>query len=237
MSIYRVPDRRSVWLTFRIIAWSTVIFLAGIAVVAVYEPLGLGVSWRHTLAWIAGVIVLLSVVLACLLAMREGLRKLKEGFQFELCDGKIIQSHEGQQTIKIPLGQIESLQEVHGWLVISGGEPARKVAVPADVNNFEELKRELAMYQSVEKQPHRFGMTGFPLAALFLIAYLCLLTSHNTAVIMTAAGATLALLALLSYPVWRMHRHMRPPWPLVFIVILSWAATAWIVYQRTFGRG
>src|SRR2546422_126256 len=118
MSLYRIPDDTANWQTFRILGWGAAILLLGICIVSIYEPMELGDSARRVLAWTAGAIVLSVVVLAMVLSLQGGLRKLKEGFQFELSDGKITQRREGQQTVEIPLAQIEGLHDYHGWLVI-----------------------------------------------------------------------------------------------------------------------
>lgn len=169
------------------VAWGVVIFLVGVLAVSIYEPMELGDPVRRTLAWIAGAVVFSSVILATALARLGGVRKLKEGFQFELSGDKIIQTHEGWQAVEIPLSRIETLHEYRGWLVIRGGEPARQV------NDFEELKRELTTYRAVTPSKARSRLVVLIPLALLIVACLYLITSHNRTVVITA-GSTVLLM-------------------------------------------
>ena len=179
--------------------------------------------------------MLLAVVLAVLLSSRGGLRKFKEGFQFELAGGKITQRCEGQQAVEIPLVQIESLHECGGWLVIKGAEPARQITIPSEVNGFEELKRELTVYRAVTPLQAKIRLVSlFPLVLLTL-AFFYFFTSHNRTVVLAAGGAVLLLQGLGFYSIWRWRRNVLRPKLLLLLEILIWLVTAWIVYERAKG--
>lgn len=235
VSLYIVPGDTANWRTFRILGWGAIILLLGICIVSIYEPMELRDSVRRVLAWTAGAIVLSVVVLAMVLSSRGGLRKLKEGYQFELSDGKITQRREGQQTVEIPLAQIESLHEYRSWLVIRGAQPARQITIPLEVNGFEELKRELTAYRAVTPLQAKIRLFSFFPLVLLIVACLYLFTSHNSAIVLAAGGAVLLLQGLGFYSIWRLRRNVSRPKLLLLLEVLIWLATAWIVYERAKG--
>jgi hypothetical protein len=235
VTLYRLPNDHANWRTIRVIVWGAVVFLLGIAIVSIYEPVELGDSGRRTLAWIAGAIVLSSVLLANVVASRGSLRKLKEGFQFDISDGKIIQTHEGQQSVEIPLTQIVSIREYRGWLVINGGEPSRQITIPSEVDNFEELKRELTAQRAVTTLKSTSRFIGVVQTGLLIVACICLFISHNRAIVMTAGGVVLLLQAFGFYSIWHQRSGVSRPKILVVVGVLLWFVTAWIVYERTIG--
>jgi hypothetical protein len=235
VSLYRIPGDTTNWRTFRILGWGAIILLLGICILSIYDPMELGDSARRVLAWAAGVIVLLVVVLAMVLSSRGGLRKLKEGFQFELSNGKITQMSEGRQTVEIPLAQIESLHEYPGWLVIRGGQPARHITIPSEVNGFEELKRELTAYRAIKPLKARIRLFSFFPLVLLIVACFYFFTSHNGAIILAAGGAVLLLQGLGFYSIWRLRRNLSRPKLLLLVNVLTWLVTAWIVYERAKG--
>jgi hypothetical protein len=236
VKVYRVPAKDANWRTFRIVAWGAVVFLFGILAVSIYDPMELGDPARRTLAWIAGAVVLSSVIIATVLARLEGLRKLKEGFQFELSDDKIIQTHEGWQGVEISLASIESLHEYRGWLVIRGDEPARQITIPSEVNDFEELKRALTTYRAVT--PSKAGSRLLVLVpfALLIVACLYFFISNNRKVVIVAGSTVLLLQGLGFYSISRHGRSMPQPKLLLLMWVLIWLVTAWAVYERAKGN-
>ena len=109
--------------------------MLGICVISVCQPVGLGDSGRHFLAWTAGVIAALTVALAYVVASREGMRKATERFEFELDNGKIIQKALGHPTVEISLNEIKSILEYRDRLIIQSGEAGGiQIAVPTEVN-------------------------------------------------------------------------------------------------------
>jgi hypothetical protein len=235
VTLHRTPDRSRDRRIFRILGWGIVILLLGICIVSIYEPVELADPGRRALAWTAGAIVLAVVVLAMVLSSRAGLRKLTEGLQFELSDGKIVQRCEGQQTIEIALAQIESLNEYPRWLIIRGREPARQVMIPSEVSGFEELKRELSAYKTITSVKAKTRLFHFLSFVVMIVACLYLFASHNSAFVLVAGVVVLLLQGLGFYSIWRLRKYMLRPNLLLIFGILVWFVTAWIVYERTKG--
>lgn len=149
MTVYGAPDTHSYQRTFRVFSWSAIAALLGIFLFSVFEPQGVSRSTNVALAFLMGAIVLAAVVYAVILSLKEGMWKVKQAFQWELTDDKIIQSHKDGRTVEIPLNAVKSLHEYHGWLLIGGGEPPKGITVPSDLNGYQKIKRELTSHCSL----------------------------------------------------------------------------------------
>lgn len=235
MKVYQVPANNANWRTVRIVAWGAVIFLLCVLAVSIYDPMELGDPLRRTLAWIAGAVVFSSVIIATVLARREKLRTLKEGFQFELSGDKIIQTHEGWPAVELPLARIESLHEYRGWLVVRGDEPARRITIPPEVNDFEELKRALTTFRPVTPSKSRSRLVVLVPFSLLIVACVYFFASHNRTVIITSGSTVLLLQGLGFYSIWRHRGSMPQPKLLPLMWVVIWLVTAWAVYERTKG--
>src|SRR5438445_1223319 len=106
-------------------------------------------SIAHSIGWVAGTIMVISIPGLTLLGVKDATWKLKRKLSFELSDERIIQRSDGAAAIEIPLNNIESLHEYRGLLLIRGGEPRQQISVPREIDDFEVLKRELTSYHPV----------------------------------------------------------------------------------------
>ncbi len=178
-----------------------------------------------------GAIVLFSVVGAYVLSAKEAMWKVKSASEWELTGEKIIQRQEDGTAIEVPLVQIESLHEYRGWLIIRGGEPTRQIAVPQEINDFEELKRELTAYRTVVPLKLKISPFTFLPALLLIAAYVLVFTSRDRAVVMVSGIAALVLQGGESYALLRRSRIIHRL-KLVLLCVFSWLLIAWLVYQR-----
>jgi len=230
MSLYRVPRRSENWRPFRILAWGTVLLLVGILIFLLYDPIDIGDSGRELLGWATMALMVSVIVVGTGLVSRANVRKLKESYQFELSDGRLSQTREGNQTVEIPLAQIASLHQTAGWLLVKGGELHQKIAIPTEVSGFEELKTALVAYCPVAlvKPKVRF----LPILILMFLAVACffLVTSHNRRIVLAAGGTFLLLQGLGSYSICRLRKKMPRPTLVLFLNVMAWLLMAWVVY-------
>jgi hypothetical protein len=232
MALYEMPAESPYKRPFRISGGVAILLLLGISFVALYEPAGLNDVTRRKLAWVAGAIVLAAVVLGTVLSTKEGIWKLKRGCQVELSDGKIIQRHAGSPSFEIPLNQIESLHEGHGWLIIRGGEPPRQMAVPSNINGLEELKSELTACRTVVPLKVRLSPLFFLPFVLATLAYSFLFISHKGVIVMLAGGLALLLQGWAIYSLRRLMRSKPGANLFTLTCVLTFLVLAWIVYER-----
>jgi hypothetical protein len=233
MTLYEMPAKSPYQRPFRIFAGSTVVVLLVILCVAVWTPAGLSDESRKILAWVAGAIVVVAVVVGNRLGFKQGLWKLKQGYRVEVSDGKIVQSRPGSPVVEIPVDQIASLHQSRGrWLIIRGCQPERQMAVPLEIVGFESLLREISESRTVPPLKVEFSPWLFLPSATFVLACIFLLTSHNR-VIIVAAGSAAVLLQGLSF---LSLRHRMPSKGKTILIaltyILAFLILAWIVYQR-----
>jgi hypothetical protein len=185
---------------------------------------------NHLIAWGAGAIVLFCVVAAYVVAPKLASRKFISAFEWELTDGKLIQRQEDSPTIEIPLTQIESISTFLGWLIVKGGTPTRQLAVPHEINDFEDLKSQLSSYHAVT--PVKLWVSPFflLLSGLLIAAYILLLVSHSHPVVLISGLTALALQGYSFFRLLQLSRFRKKA--LVFCCILSWFLIAWVVYLR-----
>ena len=146
MFLYKVPEKSPSQRLFRILGLGTIILLTVILIISLYDPTGLSDSTRQTIGGVAGAIVLVSVVGAIMFSAKLGMWKLKRTIQIQLSDDKISQLREGSPAVEMPLKQIQSLHEHRGWLIVRGGGNPNSIAIPSEVENFQELKQRLTSY-------------------------------------------------------------------------------------------
>jgi hypothetical protein len=233
MTIYASEAHGTHQRTFRIFAGSSILILLAIGFFSIYEPPGLSHSTNVALAALAGVIVLGTVVVGLNLTYKETLWKFKHAFQWELTSEKLIQRHQDGSTGEIPLSRIESITEYHGWLVIRGGEPLRQIAVPPDVDGFEELKRALTSNCTVTPLKTKLPVLPFIPLVLWMAGYVLLFMSHILVVVIVAGCTALLLQGWSFYSLRRVWRAKSMSLLVVVTYILTCLMIAWIVFQRT----
>jgi hypothetical protein len=153
MTLYEMPPQRSHWNRFRVFAVVAIILLL---VTLRFSSLT-STEWtdqtRKVVAWAAFAIVVASVAIAYWLAFKEASWRHKKRYRIELSEGKLIQRRPGKPVVEIPTNEITSIKQVRGgWLIVTGGEPARRIAVPLEITGIEDLKRELPQNRIVPSQ-------------------------------------------------------------------------------------
>ena len=139
-----MPQARKHDLSFPIFATGGI--LAGAILFSFFEPEGTSHSTNVVLAIIIGAIALGTVVCAYVLPYIDAMSRLKGSFEWELTNDKAVQRHGDGRAVEIALHDIKSLHEGRGWLLVTGGEPSKGIAIPSDVEGFEQIRRELTAH-------------------------------------------------------------------------------------------
>ena len=178
MSLYVMPTTNPYERPFRIFAGTAVTLLLAILCVAIWTPAGLSDDLRKILGWTACLIVVVSVVVGNRLGIRQGIWKLKQGFGVEVSEGKLIQRRPGSQVVEIPLDQISSFQQSRGgWLIVRGDEQKKHIAIPTEIVNLENLKREISAPATLSQLKIRLSPWLFLPSASFILACIFLFAS------------------------------------------------------------
>ncbi len=233
MTFYKLPLQSPNQRPFRIFGWGAIILLLGILFFSLYDPTELSDSTRRTVGWAALAVVMVSVATATLLSGREGLWKLKRTFQFQLSDGKLLQMREGSPTIEIPLTQVAAVQQYRSWLIVIGGEPARQIAIPIEIEGFVELKEKLSAHCPITPLKPRSSALSFLPVVLAIGACFILFTSHIVSVVIGAGCLALFLQGLGFHSLRRVRRGRGMNLLLVGTYLLTCLTIVWLVYERT----
>ena len=231
MRVYTVPNDRTTWPNFKMVAWGTVAFLFILWMVSYWS--GLRDSLGRVLGWAAALSVLSVIGFAFFVSSRYGLWTFVEKFQFEVSDGTITQRRVGHLTVEIPLNQIESIHDFRNWLVIKGGEPPREITIPSAVGGFQELKQQLSAYRAIAPPKTAPGIYVSVLQLFLVIVGCCLLfASHSRSIILAAGTPLLLVEGLMLYSTWLRRKRVLRPKLLLALYTSTWVLTAWIVCER-----
>lgn len=180
------------------------------------------------------VLLVLSALVTVLVAMRRSSQRVRHELTFVLNENELIRKRPGHPDVRLPLSQIKSLYNQSGCLVVAGGDPPLRVAVPKEVENFELLKAELMKYASPVSPPRR-SSHGWVTSSLFIIFGLLLIWSGNVVTIRAAAGVFVVLLGWESFKL-RLLLRNSPKRFLFWLMMGSvWLSTGFLIYLRVFG--
>jgi membrane protein YdbS with pleckstrin-like domain len=153
MTRYEMPSQSAHWKRFRVFAAVAIILLLVILRFSSLTSTAWSDHTRKIVAWAAITILVASVAIAYWLAFKEANWRLKKRYRIEVSEGKLIQRRPGKPLVEIPTSQITSIKEIRGgWLIVIGGEPVRRIAVPLEITGVEDLKRELSENRIVRSQ-------------------------------------------------------------------------------------
>jgi hypothetical protein len=232
MAIYEVPANRSYEKWFRVAACGVILAMLGVLLFSIYQPESVGDSVNHAVGIFAISSLVAAMVGAEVLGAKLGSWKSLQKLRFEVSEGKIIRTDEASSAVEIQLDQIDYLRDYHGWLVVSGGNPRQNIAIPEEVNGFDELKRELALHCPVPVYKAKFSPLSFlPLIAI-LACWVAIFTSHIRTVVVAAGFAALAFQMVWTDSLWRGTRATGLPRYVVPLYIYFLLTLAWLVYKQ-----
>jgi hypothetical protein len=221
--------KRELWT--RLTLWGAAFALSCITLFAVYGADSASPQLTTALAWLAGLIVVASIVGANLVSYRQGMEKVKRDLSFELTDKDLIRRKAGWPDVRIGLAEIHALYEGQGWLVVESVKPIRKIAIPAGAEGFPALRAELAKHSSVIIARRRSLAALIPLV-VSLICWALALWSKNARVAELAAAVALAILTWGSLRLVRLMSGKGKKVLVWIMVGISWATAILLIYLR-----
>jgi hypothetical protein len=93
-----------------------------------------------------------AVIGACILAIREALRRAEREMVFVLDDNGIARRRKGYPEVRIAFSEVDTIAEELRWLVVKSIEPGRKISIPNNVKGFEAIRAELAKHHALPPQ-------------------------------------------------------------------------------------
>ena len=225
----RRHDVRIVWL----VSSGAVILSLGILFFVAYGP--------HSVVHQVGPLLVWVIVLSVLCALGVDFVTLRRTFERVKCDltlvlnqDELICKRSGFPDVRISLPEIKSLYERSGCIVVTGGDPQRKIPVPKNVENFGLLQAELVKYARLTPAPRRFSL-GWIVLLLTIICWSLLAWSSD---INTTRAAGAAVLVLLGWESFHLYRRMyRTPARIALWILLgsAWLSAGFLIYIRVFG--
>jgi len=191
-----MPQTRKYDVSFRIFVTGGI--LAGaILLFSFLEPEGTSHSTNVVLAFIMGAIVLGTVVCAYVLPYMDAMSQLRRSFEWELTSDKVVQRHRDGRATEIALHDVKSLYERRGWLMVTGADPSKGIAIPSNLEGFEQIRRELTAHCAETPMRVKISKLPWTAEAIFALASLLAVFSHNLAVFLISSA-----IVLLVWPVW-----------------------------------
>jgi hypothetical protein len=185
MPTYELPAKFPLERPFRVLSIVVALFLAGLLAISVWEPEWLTDPLRHELAHFGVVALFFGLILAVIAAGKGGIWKWKRTFHVEVANDRIILRRAERADTEILFTEIQSIQELTGWLVVRGGTPVRGMLIPREVSDYEGLRRELATRHGIERIDAPARSAVLPPAVFFvliqILAIYLALTSRSRA--------------------------------------------------------
>jgi hypothetical protein len=215
----------------RVVAWTTVTVLLLLAFVAIWEPFEITPRRASLLAGVAILLTAAGIVGGYSASLAGGMRQYVVELETEFTRDVLVQRRPGWPTVTIPTEEITSLQERNGWLIVQAED--RSITIPAAVNDFEELKAELARYKSIE--PFRGALPVASLASLLLFVAALTVLFFAQRLWLVALSGGIVLFSHTATVVWwhrRLPRHMPKGRFVRVALFVSSALVVGIVYLR-----
>ena len=238
MGEFRLPQRT--FLTRRHDNWMVALVSIGAVVLALgilffigYGPHSVVHQVGPLLVWSILLIVFCAVGLD-LFILRRTFDRVKYDLRFVLNQDELIRERPGFPDVRISLQKIRSLHEQSGCLVVTGGDPLKRIAVPQDVENFELLKAELLNCAPLSSPP-RHSSLGWVTSSLFIISGMLLIWPGNVTIIRTAATVFVGLLGWESFKLHRLLQRGPKRWVFWLLMACVWLSTGFLIYIRVFG--
>lgn len=215
----------------RFLSWGTVVLLVAISVLL----FALGVSWvlsgHLMLRYLFVFTVMGAVILAIIMAFRETLRRAEREMMFVLDGDGIVRRRIGWPDVKIGFSEVDTVREEMRWLVIYGGAPRKKIAVPNDVAGYEVIRAELAKHHSLSARAD-IPLRGITLPVISVLSWTVVVCFRDARVTIPAGVIGLICLTIGSRRLWIL-RHRGPKRVLMWgCLALIWFSAILLIYMR-----
>jgi len=224
----RLRDASLVWL----VSISAVVISLGILVFIRYGPFSVIHRVGPLLVWLL-ILVILCALGVDFVMLRRTFERMALDLTFLLTEEDLIRRRPGYADVRIALSQIKSLHEQSGCLVVTGSDPARRIAVPKNVGNFELLQAKLLKHGALIAAPRR-SLRGWATLPVSIAVWSLLLWSTNLAIVRAAGALALLLLVWSSHYLYRSLHRGTKRFPLWIFLGASRAATVFVIYIRIF---
>jgi hypothetical protein len=232
MTVFEVPADVPHTSRFRVISAVVILLLLGILLFSIYVPIELSYGIRKLFAWATGAIVLVAVIVSYVLSAKLGLWNVKRKYGVELTQGKLIQRLTGSETVEIPLNQIESLHEGHGWLIVKGYAQKGQIRIPKEVNDFNSLREELTACGTIVPTRARMSLFSAMLIVLGVVLFVFFITSHERGWVVFSGVGLLVFQGFANYSLLHLLRNRAAFKVIVFSLTVEWLLIAWIIFER-----
>lgn len=139
------------------------------------------------------------------LAIRGGMRRAARRCEFRLDGPSLVGKLPGQPERRIALSEIHSVRDDPGWLVVTAGDPPRRMAVPKNIAGYDGILAAVTAGREVVRGP-RIPWRGAALLLPSLTAWP--LVAFSSTPVVVAAGSVVALgtLAIGTRPLLKLAR-------------------------------
>ncbi|TAM81494.1 MAG: hypothetical protein EPN47_12110 [Acidobacteria bacterium] len=227
-----LPTRRHDNIMVGLVSIGTVLLAFGILLFIGYGPHSAVHQTFPILKW-AIVLLILFALATDFVAMQRISQRVRHDLTFLLNENELIRKRPWFPDVRIPLQQIISAYEQSGCLVVAGGNPRRRIAVPKNVENFDLLLDELMKYATPVRPAGRIRL-GWITSLLAVVCWWLLLFSANLIIVWVAGGVALALLGEWSFEI--RHRLIEGPSRAMSWIMLglAWLSAGFAIYVRVF---
>lgn len=164
-----LPTRRHDNWMVGLVSIGAVLLGLGILFFIVYGPRSVVRPIFPILRW-SIVLLILCDLATVFVAMQRIPQRVRHELTFLLNENELIRKRPGFPDVQISLPQFISLYEKSGCLVVAGGNPLRRIAIPKKVENFKLLQVELMKYASPAPPPRRSSL-GWITSVLTIICW------------------------------------------------------------------
>ncbi|HLM83234.1 MAG TPA: hypothetical protein VK302_21725 [Terriglobales bacterium] len=215
----------------RLIIWGTIPVLLVATVLGVYGAVSFHPYVYATFTWLAVLIVAGAVVGGHFLSIHLGRERSRRDTVFLLTERDVVRRRAGWPDVRIDFSEISTLLETRDWLLVESVQPARKIAVPKDVEGFASLRAELAKHGRVSVSKGRSTSGAIPTVAS-LLCWGLVLWSKDARVARVAGTIALILLGWASVS---LDKQLRQSPKRIFVWIslgLVWVAAILLLYLK-----
>jgi hypothetical protein len=230
---YKVPRVSPYQRPFQLAGASVIAILVFAWLVSALDPPEVSDSIKHGLGMLVLAALIAAIPAFTVLGGLESEWKRKRSFSIEMSDDKITEKRDGALVVELPFYQILSVALSSGYLIITGGEPPRRLLVPKQIIDYEEFEHNLSIATHINIEPRR---AKAPVQSLVVFAFMSaacvfLVASRSLAVIAVSTGAVL-LVQTLGVRFLIRSKKIKNKYAFVLLYIGCVAATLWLAYSQ-----